>query len=44
MVINMTYGMHSRQELYSKCLEADYWTNESEEYVLCGPLSFLEPV
>jgi hypothetical protein len=42
MVINMTYGMHSRQELYSKCPETDYWTNESEEYVLCGPLSFLE--
>ncbi|MGL9731727.1 MAG: hypothetical protein ACR5KX_02830 [Wolbachia sp.] len=38
----MTYGMHSRQELYSKCPEADYWTNESEEYVLCVPLSFLE--
>ncbi|MDR0288950.1 MAG: hypothetical protein LBH78_02785 [Rickettsiales bacterium] len=38
----MTYEMHSRQKLYSKCPETDYWTNESEEYVLCGPLSFLE--
>lgn len=41
MVINMTYGMHNRQELYSKCSEID-WTNEGEEYVSCGPLSFLE--
>ncbi|MDR3131864.1 MAG: hypothetical protein LBU02_02090 [Rickettsiales bacterium] len=38
----MTYEMHGKQELYSKCPEADYWTNEGEEYVLCGPLSFLE--
>jgi|GEM_PF-5940939 len=37
----MTYEMHSRQKLYSKCPETD-WTNESEEYVLCGPLPFLE--
>ncbi|MDR2978278.1 MAG: hypothetical protein LBU56_02515 [Rickettsiales bacterium] len=34
--------IHGRQELYSKCPETDYWTNEREEYVSCGPLSFLE--
>ncbi|MCA4774419.1 hypothetical protein IHO13_04275 [Wolbachia endosymbiont of Mansonella perstans] len=38
----MTYGMHSRQKLCSKCPKTDYWVNESEEYVLCGHLPFLE--
>ncbi|NSX83606.1 hypothetical protein GOM44_04660 [Wolbachia endosymbiont of Atemnus politus] len=38
----MTDKINNEQKLYSEWPKVDYWTNESEECISCGSLSFLE--